>query len=791
MLIHYIKVAFRNLLKYKTQTILSIVGLAIGFACFALSVTWIHYEMSFDNFHKNGDRIYSVIEKQNGTLVKSYLSSSLAEYFSKTYPEVELSSMVDYGYLNFGEKVERGVVLETDSSFYQMFPELFEMNPFIQSASAGSVPMEITDTKAHELAAITKDPVGQIYEQRQVIGFMREIPINSRFHCDAISAVVPLTMNAEGNSATKYFSHTSLIRDLFLLLKEGTDIKAFEKKISNIEIEGEKRQFILVPLTSLRYRMPDPEAALKLSHVVIFAGVGALVILCALFNYLTLFVTRIRIRGREMALRKVNGSSNGQLVSLFSLEFILLLLISLFVGEVIVELCIPKFITLSGILLTRTAIYGETLSYAILLILISFSVGIIPISYFHYQTLLANIQPVAGPTKHLFRKVSLTFQLIISIGLIFATIVMFKQVYFMTNEGIGIDYKNIWNVDIPKTEEDDYAEKIAQIPFVTEMNKQKEGFFPFDGFSKYTTAAVNEKGVMERLSYNNMQVDGNFFRFYNIPFISGEPFKKGEESAAISKASILKLIEDERAVIINESMLKLEKDETSESIIGKRFIFGKVAGVVKNFYISSLTEEQVPIVFSVPHVRDYSTGALLDNYNTVYYKVMEGKAKEANEAIRTLLEKETGSKDIQFYSLEEHLEKVYRSERALLLLLGIITGVCILISIFGIYSMVSLTCQQRRKEIAIRKVFGATVVQILHSFFREYALLLGIAALIAFPVAYYLMRLWMEQYVRQTSIDGWIYLVILALVALIILVTIWSRVWKAASANPAEVVKSE
>jgi len=220
-----------------------------------------------------------------------------------------------------------------------------------------------------------------------------------------------------------------------------------------------------------------------------------------------------------------------------------------------------------------------------------------------------------------------------------------------------------------------------------------------------------------------------------------------------------------------------------ETIMGKDILYGKVVGVIKNFYSGSQAEEQKPIVL-------YSPG-FSDPGRLVLYRVMDGKAKEANEAIRILLEKETGRKDIQFYSLEESLEKAYRSERALLLLLGIITGVCILISIFGIYSMVSLTCQQRRKEIAIRKVFGATVAQILHSFFREYAVLLGIAALIAFPVSYYLMRLWLEQYVRQTSIDGWIYLVILALVALIILLTIWSRVWKAASANPADVVKSE
>ncbi|MDD4821629.1 MAG: ABC transporter permease [Bacteroidales bacterium] len=769
MLLHYVKVALRNLIKFKTQTILSIAGLAIGFACFALSVTWIRYEMSFDTFHPNGDRIYSLIETQNNAMDKAFLSRPLAKHFQNTFPEVEVATFVEYGRLWVEGYDKFLFFLETDSAFQKMFPYPFEKNLYVQPTSAGSFPMIVSKEKMRELADSSKQTIGAVYDQRQIVGTMKEFPINSRFHCDAICAVVPPTLSPNGKTSSRSFSYAPNYLDLFLQLKEGTDVKAFEKKISTVEYEGVKHHYILVPLSELRFKYPDPEASLKFAHIVIFACAGVLLILCALFNYITLFITRIHMRGREMALRKVNGSSNKQLVSLFSTEYILLLLFSLFVGEIIIELCMPKFVTLSGILLTRGAIYGETLAYALLLIVLSYLVGIIPISYFRRKTLQANIQPQSGPIRHLFRKTTLILQLIISIGLIFATMVLFKQVYYMTHEGTGFDSKNVWNVNVPVRDFNvaDYAEKIAQIPTVTEVSKQVSSIFPYDGFGQITMTSTNEKGEKTTRCYHAMQVNEEFFRFFKFTFLIGEPFKEGEKNA----------------VVINESLLKEQENETLETIMGKNILYGKVVGVIKNFYSGSQAEEQKPIVLYSPDYNDHA-GMLL-------YRVMDGKAKETNEAIRTLLEKETGNTDFQFSSLEESLEKAYRSERALLLMLGIITGVCILISIFGIYSMVSLTCQQRRKEIAVRKVFGASVAQILHSFFREYALLLGIAALIAFPVAYYLMRLWLEQYVRQTSIDAWIYLVILALVALIILLTIGSRVWKAASANPAEVVKSE
>ncbi|HEY5570568.1 MAG TPA: ABC transporter permease, partial [Bacteroidales bacterium] len=318
MLLHYVKVALRNLIKFKTQTVLSIVGLAIGFACFALSVTWIRYEKSFDTFHPNGDRIYSLIETQNNVMDKAFLKRPLAEHFQNTFPEVELATMVEYGRLWIEGYDKFLFFLETDSAFYKMFPYPFEKNLYIQPTSAGSYPMIVSKEKIHELADSAKGTIGAVYEQRQIVGTMNEFPINSRFHCDAICAVVPPTPNPNGGGSSRYFSYAPNYLDLFLQLKEGTDVKAFEKKISTVEFEGVKHHYILVPLSELRFKYPDPEASLKFAHIVIFACAGVLLILCALFNYITLFITRIHMRGREMALRKVNGSSNRQLVSLFS-----------------------------------------------------------------------------------------------------------------------------------------------------------------------------------------------------------------------------------------------------------------------------------------------------------------------------------------------------------------------------------------------------------------------------------------------------------------------------------------
>ena len=759
MLIHHIKVALRNLLKYKTQTILSIVGLAIGFACFALSVTWIRYEMSYDTFHPNGDRIYAVNATQNGVIVKDLLNRPLIDHFQKTFPEVELATMVEYGKLPLeGDKSDTCIYfLETDSAFQKMFPFPFESNLYHQPTTTGAYPMVVTRGTAKLLAG-KKGLNGAIYDQREIVGTMKAFPVNSRFHCDAIATIVPTPQVPDGGGYSRNFIHAPNYLDFFVQLKEGSNAEDFAKKISTLYYLGDSLHFTLVPLNELHYRLPDPNTSYKFSHIILFAGAGALVILCALFNYITLFVTRISIRGREIALRKVNGASNSQLFLLFTIEFLLLILMALFIGECLVELCIPKFITLSGILLTRGAIYGETIVYALLLILISFIVGIIPICYFRSKTLQASIQSQTGPARNLFRKATLILQLIISIGLFFATTVLFKQVHYMTNEGAGFDSRNVWYAEMMDYNVHDYADKIAQIPYVTEINKECSGFFPGYGVTRISNGTQ---------SYCLMRINRDFIRFHKLTVLAGEPFKEGEKNV----------------IMINESMLKLQENETRESIIGKQVMYGNVVGVIKNFYSGSQTEEQEPIIFFPTQEKQ----ALV----SVLYRVMDGKAKEANEAIHTLLEKETGCKEVEFQSMEEHLEKAYRSERALLYMLGIITGVCILISIFGIYSMVSLTCQQRRKEIAIRKVFGATVAQILHSFFREYALLLGIAALIAFPMASYLMHLWLEQYVRQTSIDGWIHLVIMALVALIILITIGSRVWKAASANPAEVVKSE
>ena len=209
-------------------------------------------------------------------------------------------------------------------------------------------------------------------------------------------------------------------------------------------------------------------------------------------------------------------------------------------------------------------------------------------------------------------------------------------------------------------------------------------------------------------------------------------------------------------------------------------------GVARDFYITP-TLKPKPTEFYYPNPD-------IDGFKEIAYKYEDGMRLQTEQAITQWLREEFSDEtglEINFTYLEDVFEKYFKSERALLTLLSVMTLACILIAVFGVYSLAGLSCQQRRKEIAIRKINGAEVVDVMNIFFKEYLLMLAMAALIAFPVGYIIMKRWMEVYVKQTSMDAWLYMLIFLIVFIVIVFTIVSMVWKAANQNPSEVVKTE
>lgn len=395
MIYHYLKIAFRNLIKYKTQSIVSIVGLAIGFTCFALSVLWIRYEMTYDDFHEGSERIYLAGNKfalQGDGF--SYLSSSLlADYLDKNCPEVEKACHVMAGSeaepVLYQKTEYQMMQLNVDSSFVSMF-NITVLNGDNQ-LRLGKNQIAITDKAAK-----------RIFGDELPIGKQITLPENDH----AEMTIVAVVKSWEGHSIYPFDillpypdweAHwgRQQCHTLFRVYPD-TDIKALEQRLAEYKVQQDSHeQTISTPialLSTLRSTHPQENVNVKLNHVRLFACIGVLVIICGLCNYLTMLITRIRMRKRELALRKVNGASNAGLLSLLLSELILLLVISSGIGAMLLELILPVFKRLSQIDESTSFFYGEVSLYILSLLVVTTGIAAIFVYYANKRTLLDSIR---------------------------------------------------------------------------------------------------------------------------------------------------------------------------------------------------------------------------------------------------------------------------------------------------------------------------------------------------------------------------------------------------------------
>ena len=484
-----------------------------------------------------------------------------------------------------------------------------------------------------------------------------------------------------------------------------------------------------------------------------------------------MLVTRIRMRKRELALRKVNGASNGSLLSLLLWELVLLLIVSSGLGLMIIELILPGFRSLSQIAEDTSFYYSKTLMYILLLILITISLAAILIRYVSKQSLLDSIKHKSN--LHLsgwFYKGSVSFQLFVSIGLVFCTMVMMKQLdYLLNSKELGLNRHNIGVIasgygfeGVP------FKEILEQMPDVIEC---LYGFYtPIPKMSFYSYEVREWEGQADkeqRIKLEKETINQDYANFFQVEVLEGNMLdeKDGKE-----------------AVLINEAAAKAFGWDHP---IGKKIHLNEkciVKGVIKNISYNAPIHPVAPAMFFLPD----NTGR-----GGIIFKVKEGTWNVVSEKIKAEVNKVNPNAELMLSNMEEVYDTYMKSERTLCQLLSIVSFICIAIAVFGIFSLVTLSCQQRRKEIAIRKVNGANIGIILNLFFREYLLLLVFSSFFAFPLGYVMMKHWLENYIKQTPIEWWLYAVIFIGMGFVIFLSIIWRVWKAAQQNPAEVLKGE
>lgn len=787
MIKHCLKIAIRNLVKYKVQSAVSILGLAVGFVCFSLSLYWIHYEMTYDHFRQDADRIYMVRTNDEYTegKISTRVPYSLAAYLAQHFPDIAVAAPFHLisERISVNDKYQDAVFSSADSAWMNLMDIRIIKGNRNFMLPKDNAEIAITEEAAKKWFR-TEDPIGKevkmLRRTKKICAIVQAENRHTNFPFDFIG-------NPELGKTWWYITWSILIK-----VKPDTDIEELESKI-NANLPAELKQvtltrktgierIILTPLSKLHYAKDfrdDKEAGITFQYIIYFSIAGILIITCALINYLTLFINRMRVRQREMALRMIHGANIRSLVSLLTVEFLLLLACAVTTGFLLIEICFPSFIELTGIDTAKSSLYGEAFLFIglISLIILTAIIGLLYILY-HRSLHLSLRYNTGRSTGTQLRRGSIVLQLFVCLSFIGCTVLINQQLDYLRHRDLGLKIKNRGSFSVMG--DMDYTpliRKIKELPMITEV--MQPDYYPI-------VSQLTAIGQFDNWEGLDIPIDTpvpvklflgkeDFFRFYDITLLAGEWLDD------------LSTYED---IIINESLARRMGWSPQEAIgkhIIQSYITYTIVGVVKDCHYGAPT-------LPIPHT-GFLVGeqmGLMQRSAGILFKYKEGTWNECRKALEHLYQTECSPENILRLNSEEEVYNNYlRSEEMLTRLLSFASLVCILTAMFGIYSLVTLTCEQRRKEIAIRKVNGATVWSILFLFFREYLIMLCIAALFAFPITYVIIKQWILNYVRQVGISPLPFILILIGLALTVIAGISWRVWKAANENPAEVIKNE
>lgn len=748
---------------------------------------WIHYEMTYDHFRQNADRIYMVRTNDEYTegKISTRVPYSLAAYLAQHFPDIAVAAPFHLisERISVNDKYQDAVFSSADSAWMNLMDIRIIKGNRNFMLPKDNAEIAITEEAAKKWFR-TEDPIGKevkmLRRTKKICAIVQAENRHTNFPFDFIG-------NPELGKTWWYITWSILIK-----VKPDTDIEELESKI-NANLPAELKQvtsirktgierIILTPLSKLHYAKDfrdDKEAGITFQYIIYFSIAGILIITCALINYLTLFINRMRVRQREMALRMIHGANIRSLVSLLTVEFLLLLACAVTTGFLLIEICFPSFIELTGIDTAKSSLYGEAFLFIglISLIILTAIIGLLYILY-HRSLHLSLRYNTGRSTGTQLRRGSIVLQLFVCLSFIGCTVLINQQLDYLRHRDLGLKIKNRGSFSVMG--DMDYTpliRKIKELPMITEV--MQPDYYPI-------VSQLTAIGQFDNWEGLDIPIDTpvpvklflgkeDFFRFYDITLLAGEWLDD------------LSTYED---IIINESLARRMGWSPQEAIgkhIIQSYITYTIVGVVKDCHYGAPT-------LPIPHT-GFLVGeqmGLMQRSAGILFKYKEGTWNECRKALEHLYQTECSPENILRLNSEEEVYNNYlRSEEMLTRLLSFASLVCILTAMFGIYSLVTLTCEQRRKEIAIRKVNGATVWSILFLFFREYLIMLCIAALFAFPITYVIIKQWILNYVRQVSISPLPFILILIGLALTVIAGISWRVWKAANENPAEVIKNE
>ncbi len=801
---NYLKIAWRNLIKNKAYSLINISGLAVGVCCFLLIALYVKNEFSYDKFHSKSDRIYRVWQHENYGPKEDFVNTttpvSMVKVLKTNYAEIENGSRVH----RFNALVKRNesefneAVRAVDPSFFQIFdfPLLTgnSANPF-----SGANTIVLSESAAKKYFG-KENPIGKSLSLEfndeakffEVSAVAANPPQESSIQFDMLVSLKNEALFFSEGVQTSWFN---VVVESYVLLKSGQSARELEGKFPAIikQYLGdnfEENTFFLhlQPMTEIHLDPSLPSGLEPVSnpkYAYVMGTIGFLILLLACINFVTLAVGRSFSRATEVGVRKALGAFRKQIVHQFWGEALLVTLLSVILGILFALLFKDTFNSLTGKLISVHFNMGFWLITGSLVAFIALIAGIYPsivLSKYNPIEVLRS-KTVKGASMGFFGKSLVVMQFVASIVMLIGTLIIGQQIDFLVNKDLG--YQKDAVVVVPTNMSGDEADTFAEL-YVAELERQPEvvaastSMLSFAENGWINAGFTDAKNTYREFAVN--VVESGFLETHNIQIVEGRDFIAGNASDA------------QNGVLVNETFIERFG---LQNPVGKTFdkFNVKIIGVMKDFNFESLNKGIEPLVLAINQdpIFEHIENASLKHTSQPRVSVrLNAESTPAGIAmLKNVWEKTNPSQEFEYAFLDEALSVQYQNELRSKSVVNVASILSIFIACMGLFGLATLTVARRTAEIGIRKVMGANVADIVAMISTDFLKLVLIAALLAFPIAWWAMREWLQEFAYSVSLSWWVFILSGGIVVGITLLTVSYHSIKAAITNPVKSLRTE
>jgi len=798
---NYLKIAVRNIKKHKGYTFINVSGLAVGMTCCILMILWVQNELSYDRFHEHADDIYRVVfEKrtEQGTFRNIYGPTPLGSTLKEVYPEIidfiNVAGPATGWHLKYGEKgFLNDIQIITESRFFKLFTFPFvKGNP--ETALKDRYSIVLTEKMAKKYFD-NEEPMGKIiYDEEstrrgyKVTGIIKNIPPNSHIQFDYI---IPKSSYGSDNWAHYGYG-------LYLQIRENISGNELSEKIAEIIKEHQPETSIervfLQPLRRIHLYSElesDVEGRRNITYVYLLSITALSIFLIACINYMNLSTARFALRAKEIGIRKISGAYRNNIIGQFFTESILLSLLALPFAVVLTEIALPVFNSLSGKQLSMDYISNLYVLPGLFIITILTGIisGIYPalfLSSFQPVKILKGISTRGIQRSVVLRKILIITQFSLTIILIIGIITIYSQLSYMKNKDLGFDKDNLISFEMHGKFNKNYENiknELLQHPDI--INITKSIFTLNSNLPRFwgNTNPVKEihwegKNPGDETIIYPVEVDYDYLETFNIKLIDGRFFSKDYST-------------DTSHVLLTETAVKTLG---IESPVGKNFSFkfesfrfrgvrtneGLIIGVVNDYHQCSLHNKIQPMFLTLKDFDADMTVKIRSENMAETIRFIDSKWKEYMPGF-----------DLPYQFIDESISSFYKADERIFTIFKYFTYLAIFIACLGLFGMASFMAERRTKEIGIRKTLGASLSGIILLLTKEFTGWVLLANMIAWPVAYFSLNRWLQNFAYRVHPNIIIFILAGVLTLVIALLIVSYQAVKAANANPVEALRFE